>query len=35
MALAMEQDEAFDPVRVSLLRADAVMPQPNGLPHLV
>ena len=28
-------DEAFDPIRVSLLRADAVMPQQNGLPHLL
>jgi hypothetical protein len=34
MALAMEIDEALDPVDVRLLRAIAVMPYPDGVSNL-
>lgn len=35
MALVVEQYEAFDPMDVSLLGAQAEMPQPNFLTHPV
>jgi hypothetical protein len=31
----VEENEAPDPIRLRLLGADAVMPQPNRLAHLV
>ena len=35
MPLAVESDEASNPVDVCLLRADAVVPKANGLPDLI
>ena len=33
MALGVEEDEALDPMHVSLLGADAQMAHPDGLSH--
>jgi len=35
MALSVKEDETADPVNVSLLSANAVMPQPDDFPHPV
>lgn len=35
VALAVEEDEALDPVDVGALRADAIMPEPQGSPDLL
>jgi hypothetical protein len=33
VALAMKMDETPDPVNIGLLRADAVMLEPDSIPH--
>jgi hypothetical protein len=35
MALPMEQDKPLDPADIRFLRPYAVVPYPNGLPHLI
>ena len=35
MTFAVEQNEALDPIQITLLGANAVMLEPNRMPHLI